>query len=69
MHEREIAAFLRDDQAAGLVEYALILGLIAVAAILAMVFMREQLVSLFSSIGNTTHNAPCQGQQQLGQCP
>jgi pilus assembly protein Flp/PilA len=61
--------FLRDEEAQGLVEYALILGIIAVAVIVSMVFFREQLMNIFSSIGNTVHDSPCQGQQQQGQCP
>jgi Flp pilus assembly pilin Flp len=63
--------FLRDEEAQGLVEYALILGIIAVAVIISMVFFREQLVALFSNIGNNLAPSaidPCQGQQQQGQC-
>jgi pilus assembly protein Flp/PilA len=64
-----VVEFLVDENAQGLVEYALILGLIAVAVIISMAFMRDQLVSIFSSIGNTVHNSPCQGQNQVGNCP
>lgn len=45
-------AFWRDDAGQGLVEYALIISIIAIAVILAMVFMRGQLQTLFSDIGN-----------------
>jgi len=45
-------AFWRDDQGQGLVEYALIIAVIAVAVIVAMVFFRDQLQTLFSNIGN-----------------
>jgi pilus assembly protein Flp/PilA len=48
----DLAAFVRSDEAQGLVEYALILAVIAVAVILAMSFLRDQLANLFSSIGN-----------------
>jgi Flp pilus assembly pilin Flp len=64
--------FLRDENAAGLVEYALILGVIAISVIVAMVFMREQLLNIYSTIGNTVGNhadPSCLGQQQQGQCP
>jgi Flp pilus assembly pilin Flp len=44
---------LRADGGQGLVEYALILVVIAIAVILAMVFMRDQLANLFSDIGNS----------------
>jgi Flp pilus assembly pilin Flp len=73
-HERGLG-FLREESAQGLVEYALILGIIAVAVIISMVFMREQLLALFTNIGNTVGHYPdsgggaCQGQQQQGQCP
>jgi pilus assembly protein Flp/PilA len=45
-------AFWRDDSGQGLVEYALIISVIAVAVIIAMVFLRTQLETLFSNIGN-----------------
>ena len=45
-------AFWRDDQGQGLVEYALIISVIAVAVILAMIFLRGQLENQFSNIGN-----------------
>ena len=44
--------FLRDENAAGLVEYALIIAVIAIAVIVAMVFFRGQLENLFSNVGN-----------------
>lgn len=45
-------AFWRDDQGQGLVEYALIISVIAIAVIVAMVFVRGQLQVMFSNIGN-----------------
>ena len=45
-------AFLRDDRGQGLVEYALIIAVIAIAVIVAMIFLRDQLSNLFSNIGN-----------------
>ena len=44
--------FVREDEGQGLVEYALIIAVIAVAVIVAMVFLRGQLENLFSNIGN-----------------
>ena len=64
--------FISDESAQGLVEYALIMGLIAVAVIVAMIFLRDQLSSLFSSIGNAVspHGiGMCQTPNQQGQCP
>ena len=45
-------AFLRNDEGQGLVEYALIIAVIAIAVIVAMVFLRGQLQNIFSNIGN-----------------
>jgi pilus assembly protein Flp/PilA len=44
--------FLRDDQGQGLVEYALIIAVIAIAVIIAMLFLRDQISNLFSNVGN-----------------
>jgi pilus assembly protein Flp/PilA len=44
--------FWQDEQGQGLVEYALILAVISVAIILVLVFFKDQLGNLFSSIGN-----------------
>ncbi|HEY6201727.1 MAG TPA: Flp family type IVb pilin [Candidatus Limnocylindria bacterium] len=45
-------AFFRDEEGQGLVEYALIIVVIAIAIIIAMIFLREQLQNIFSNIGN-----------------
>ena len=45
-------SFLRDDSGQGLVEYALIIAVIAIAVIVAMIFLRGQLQNIFSNIGN-----------------
>jgi len=45
-------AFMRTDDRQGLVEYALIIAVIAIAVIVAMLFFRDQLTNLFSNIGN-----------------
>jgi len=44
--------FGRQDTGQGLVEYALIISIIAIAVIVAMVFFRGQLENQFSMIGN-----------------
>ena len=46
-------AFLRDDEGQGLVEYALIIAVIAIAVIVAMIFLRGQIQNIFSNIGNS----------------
>ena len=43
---------MRDERGQGLVEYALIIAVIAIAVIVAMVFLRDQLSNIFSNIGN-----------------
>ena len=45
-------AFFRDEEGQGLVEYALIIAVIAIAVIVAMIFLRDQLQNIFSNIGN-----------------
>jgi len=42
----------RADDGQGLVEYALIIAVIAIAVIVAMLFFRDQLSNLFSNISN-----------------
>ncbi len=45
-------AFWRDETGQGLVEYALIIAVIAITVIVAMIFLRGQLENQFSNIGN-----------------
>ncbi len=47
-----VSTFIRDEEGQGLVEYALIIAVIAIAVIVAMVFLRGQLQNIFSNIGN-----------------
>ncbi len=44
--------WLREDDGQGLVEYALIIAVIAVATIVVLLFMSGNLQNLFSNIGN-----------------
>ena len=41
------------NEGQGLVEYALIIAFIAVVVIVAMIFLRTQISSLFSRVGNS----------------
>ncbi len=45
-------SFIREDEGQGLVEYALIIAVIAIAVIVAMIFLRGQIQNIFSNIGN-----------------
>ena len=46
-----IASFQRDEDGQGLAEYALILALIAIVAILALLFLGGQISTILSTIG------------------
>ncbi len=48
----DLRSFMRDDTGQGLVEYALIVAVIAIAVIVAMIFLRGQIQNIFSNIGN-----------------
>ena len=48
-----IASFRSDDRGQGLAEYALILGLIAIVAILALLFLGSSVSTLLSNVGNS----------------
>ncbi len=47
-----VLTFLREEEGQGLVEYALIIAVIAIAVIVAMLFLRGQIQNIFSNIGN-----------------
>ena len=47
-----IGKFVRREEGQGLVEYALIIAIIAIAVIVAMIFLRDQISNIFSVIGN-----------------
>jgi pilus assembly protein Flp/PilA len=44
--------FFKEEEGQGLVEYALIIAVIAIAVIVAMIFLRGQIQNIFSNIGN-----------------
>ena len=52
MNSLDLQRFFNDEDGQGLVEYALIIAVIAIAVIVAMIFLREQIVNVFSNIGN-----------------
>jgi len=47
-----VITFFREEDGQGLVEYALIIAVIAIAVIVAMLFLRGQIQNIFSNIGN-----------------
>jgi pilus assembly protein Flp/PilA len=46
-----LAALRRDEEGQGLAEYALILALIAIVAILALIFLGSQISKILSTVG------------------
>jgi len=52
-----IRRFVREEEGQGLVEYALILGLIAVVAIAALTLSGSSINNMFGSISGTLKNA------------
>jgi pilus assembly protein Flp/PilA len=48
-----LASLRRDDEGQGLAEYALILALIAIVAILALIFLGSQISSILSTVGES----------------
>jgi pilus assembly protein Flp/PilA len=48
-----ISSFRRDHEGQGLAEYALILALIAIVAILALIFLGSQVSTILSTVGNS----------------
>jgi pilus assembly protein Flp/PilA len=44
--------FRTAEEGQGLVEYALIIAVIAIAVIVALIFLRDQITNIFSNIGN-----------------
>jgi pilus assembly protein Flp/PilA len=48
-----LRAFWRDDQGQGMVEYALIIIVIAIAIIFMLVMLRGYIGNWFSNVGNT----------------
>ena len=50
MHTME--TWMRNDEGQGLVEYGLIIAVLAIAVIIAMMFLQDQMSTIFSNIGN-----------------
>lgn len=52
-----ISRFVREEEGQGLVEYALIIGLIAIVAIVALTLSGGSVSKMFNSIGTTLNSA------------
>jgi pilus assembly protein Flp/PilA len=47
-----LASLRRDEEGQGLAEYALILALIAIVAILALIFLGDQISTILQAVGS-----------------
>lgn len=54
---KKFMSFLKDEDGQGMVEYAIIIGLIAVAAIITLIAMRNRINSLFGKAANGLNQA------------
>ena len=50
--ERVLRAFWLEDQGQGMVEYALVIIVVAIAIIFMLVIMKDQISNFFSNVGN-----------------
>jgi len=50
--------FWKDESGQGLVEYALIIALVAVALIAVLIYLRNKIGDVFAESGNQLKNAP-----------
>jgi pilus assembly protein Flp/PilA len=53
-----VRSFWTDESGQGLVEYALILALVAIGLFLVLVFLRDVIGNIFVNIGNKIKEAP-----------
>jgi pilus assembly protein Flp/PilA len=53
MQPSTLVSLIRDDRGATLVEYSLVVALIAVACIVSISFLGDKIKSLFSTVGNS----------------
>lgn len=61
---KKIGNFLKNDDGQGMVEYALILSLIAIVAIAALSFVGQETKDLFSKVGDALNS----GNSSAGVC-
>lgn len=54
---KKFMSFLKDEDGQGMVEYAIIIGLIAVAAIVVLITMRNRISNLFGKADSGLANA------------
>lgn len=55
--KKQMISFLKEDKGQGMVEYGLIIALIAIAVIAAITFLGENLTDIFNKINTELENA------------
>ena len=53
LYELISSHFVRNEEGQGLAEYALILSLIAIVAVVALIFLGSQVTTMLSTVGNS----------------
>ena len=53
---KKLMSFLKDEDGQGMVEYAIIIGCIAVAAIIILVAMKDKIANLFNKTNQALDN-------------
>ena len=56
-----LSKFMKDESGQGLVEYALIIALVAIGLIAILVVFRNEIGKVFQKSSNELHNAPANG--------
>lgn len=56
--KKMLKKLLRDESGQGMTEYALILALVAVGAIVAMTTLREEIIGVFTAVTGALSGAP-----------
>lgn len=54
---KKALSFIRDEEGQGMVEYGLIIALVAIGLIVAIGLLKDNLVTIFNKVGTTLGNA------------
>ena len=66
---RSVVTFLKDDEGQGLVEYALIIALISIVAIVALQFLGNKANNTLNNAGNSLSGNPhCRARTSTDRC-
>jgi pilus assembly protein Flp/PilA len=59
--KNKLMGLIKEEQGQGMTEYGLVLGLIAVAAVTALVTLREQIVTMYNNVVTAVTSAGTTG--------